>query len=72
MGGTEEGFILITDESNIEKMFGINGYQRILIDIDEGTSDIALMENNLEIMATSQKSGSLVSFREKLEAMKGL
>lgn len=68
MGGTEEGFILITDESNIENMFGINGYQRILIDIDEGTSDIALMENNLENMAASQKSGSLVSFREELEA----
>jgi putative ABC transport system permease protein len=70
MGQTEEGFVLIAEDSYIEKVFGIDRYQKILVDIDDKLNDIPSIEKELKTIATSQKGGELKSYREYLDSYK--
>lgn len=70
IGGYDAKVILITEESNIEKIFGLYGYQRIMVHLDDKTNKIDEVENKIEQIAKREKGRQIISYREDLETIK--
>lgn len=63
---SEGELVAIAAEEDIEKMFSLNGYKRVSIDVDKG-ADVKQIEDKLKSIAACYRKGKLSSLREDLE-----
>lgn len=68
-GGIEGDVIFITEEINIEELFGLDGYQRVMVYLSEG-ADFNTIKARLQDITDNEAKRSVVSFKESLDEVK--